>query len=170
MKTRMGRLAAGAGAAALIAGVAGLAQPEAATAQSDLPVTAAVIANCTITAGSVDFGDYDPIGTHATNPLSTTGTVAVRCTRGTSAFVGLDGGQHNSAGRRMNDGGLNYLSYELFLDSPGGTVWGATDPARYNYVAANSAPQDLTVFGQIPAGQDAFVGDYSDLVVAEIEF
>jgi spore coat protein U-like protein len=62
MTTRIGRLMAGAGMAALVAGFAGYgsANVEAATATASFNVTATVTANCTIVAGSLGFGSYDP--------------------------------------------------------------------------------------------------------------
>jgi spore coat protein U domain-containing protein, fimbrial subunit CupE1/2/3/6 len=170
MKTRMGRLTAGMAAAGLMAGVAGMVQPsvEAATATSNLAVTAAVVQNCTITAGTVAFGNYDPVGTNNVNPLNANGTVTVRCTRGSNATIGLGNGLNFSGGRRMSDGGTNYLSYGLYSDSPGGTAW--TDAATVAYNALNFSPQNLTVYGQVSAGQDVAVGNYSDTVVATITF
>lgn len=170
MKMRIGRLMAGAGAAALVAGVSGVLQQDvqAATATADLSVSAMVVSNCTISAGTVAFGNYDPVGANATTDLDANGTVTVQCTRGTSAAVGLDPGDHFSGTRRMSDGGTEFLTYELYSDAPGGTVW--TNAATVAYVAPNRSPQDLTVYGRVPGAQDAAAGSYSDTVVATITF
>lgn len=170
MKMRTRRLMTGAGVAALVAGMVA-AQPatvEADVASANLSVSAAVAANCTISAGSLLFGTYDPIGANDTNPLNAEATVTVRCTKNTSAQVGLDNGENFSGGRRMIAGASQFLSYELYSDSTRNTVWNMAN--RVNYVAPNRSPQDLTVYGQVPAGQDVEVGNYSDTVIAEIEF
>ena len=58
MEKRIGRLIAGAGVAALVAGFVGLAQStvNAATATSSFAVSASVTANFTISAGTLAFG------------------------------------------------------------------------------------------------------------------
>ena len=170
MTTWRGRLITGAGVAALVAGIGSALSTniEAATATANLSVTAAVVANCTISAGTVAFGTYDPVAANDSTPLDATGTVTVRCTRNTSSMVGLGPGAHFSGGRRMNDGATEYLSYELYSDPARTSVWDETN--RVAYVAPNRSPQDLTVYGQVPAGQDVGVGNYADSVVAEIEF
>lgn len=168
MRTRMGRLIAGAGMAAVVGAVGGAMQLQAATDTANLAVTAAVVSNCTITAGSVAFGNYDPVGANDTTDLDATGTVSVRCTKGTNATVGLDNGLNYSGTRRMSGGAGEFLGYELYSDAPGGTVW--TDAATVAYVAPNRSPQDLTVYGRVPSAQDAAAGNYADTVVATITF
>lgn len=170
MKTRMGRLIAGAGAAAILAALNGMVPQDvhAAADTANLAITAAVISNCTITAGSVAFGNYDPVDANDTTDLDATGTVTVRCTKGTSATVGLGNGLNHNGTRRMSDGGGEFLNYELYSDAPGGTVW--TDAATVAYAAADRSPEDLTVYGRVPSAQDAAAGSYSDTVVATITF
>ena len=67
MKTGLGRLVAGAGVAALVAGIAVYSQSkvEAATATSSFTVSASVTANCTISAGALAFGRHDPVTANA---------------------------------------------------------------------------------------------------------
>ena len=71
MKTGLSRLVAGAGVAALVAGIAVYSQSnvEAATATSSFTVSASVTANCTISAGALAFGPYDPVVTNASADL-----------------------------------------------------------------------------------------------------
>ena len=108
MTTRIGRLMAGAGIAALVAGFAGYqsATLEAATTQTaSFNISANVAANCTIVAGNLGFASYDPVVANATNPLDQTSPITVACTKGTSATVSLDLGTHASGStRRMQNG------------------------------------------------------------------
>jgi spore coat protein U-like protein len=68
--------------------------------------------------------------------------------------------------------GTDILTYELYSDAAGGTVWGSgSGGSTVAYNAANSAPTTLTVFGRIPAGQNnAGVGAYADTVTVTVTF
>jgi spore coat protein U-like protein len=170
MKKQMGRLMAGATAAAVVAGVAAYTQrADAAFATPvNVAISANVAANCVLTAGSVAFGAYDPLVANDTTPLDQTGTFTVRCVKGVTANVGLDDGLNT--GRQMSDGGSELLDYELYQDAGRTTVWGETGGARYSYTAANRSAATLTIYGRIPAGQDVAAGSYTDTVVASAEF
>lgn len=172
MKTYMGRLMAGATAAAVMAGIGGYAQKtEAAfSAPVNVAVTANVAANCVLTAGSVAFGTYDPLSTNDTNPLDQTGTFTVRCVKGVTANVGLNDGANFSGTRRMSDGGTNFLAYDLYQDSGRLTAWTNSGAGRVAYLAANKSAATLTIYGRIPGNQDAAAGSYTDTVVAIAEF
>lgn len=145
---------------------------EAQTATASLTVTASVTKNCTITAAPVNFGAYDPIAANATAPLDSFGIISVTCTKGATANVGLNAGS-NSQGltRRMTQGTAQYLTYELYKDSTFATVWGNTTDTDLDVTAApNRNPRNFNVYGRILAAQDATVGNYTDTVVATVNF
>jgi spore coat protein U-like protein len=173
MTTRTGRLIAGAGMAALVAGFAGYTSSnlEAATATASFGVTANVNANCTISAATLAFGSYDPVVTNASTPLDQTSTLTVACTKGTSAAVSLDVGTHASGStRRMQHSvtATEFLTYEMYTSAARTTVWDSTNTVAYS--ASSKAPSSLTVYGRVAAGQDVATGSYSDSVVATITF
>ena len=170
MENRMGRLIAGAGMAALVAGLVGMAQSNvnAATATSSFTVSASVSANCTISAGALAFGAYDPVVANASANLDQTSTITVACTKGASASVALDNGGNFSSGRRMTDGSSNFLTYEIYSNAGRTTVWNSSAPV--SYTAASKAASSLTVYGRVAGGQDVPAGSYSDTVVATITF
>jgi spore coat protein U-like protein len=149
---------------------------EAATATSNLAVTASVTANCTIATAPVAFGAYDPVSANATTALSGTGTVNVTCTSGASTTITLGQGANADVGstdaapaRRMNDGGTNYLSYALYQDSGHTTVWGNT--VGTGVAKTGTGVQvGVTVYGAVTAGQNVPAGSYSDTVVATVTF
>jgi spore coat protein U-like protein len=172
MNRSMGRLIAGATTAAVMAGIVGYSQKtEAAfSAPVNVAISANVAANCVLTAGSVAFGAYEPLGAHDTAPLDQTGTFMVRCVKGVTANVGLNDGLNFSGTRRMSDGGTNFLGYELFQDSGRLTAWTNTGTGRVSYTAANKTAATLTIYGRIPGNQDAGAGSYTDTVVAVAEF
>src|SRR5712691_5700247 len=133
------------------------------TATAPLPISANVVANCTITTGPVAFGAYDPVVANAAAPLDTTGAVNVACTRGATGLrIDLNTGSNPLAGaRRMLSGATEYLTYELYTDGGHTTVWGSGAGAGGGLAIADApsrAVRSFTVFGRVPAGQDALSG------------
>jgi spore coat protein U-like protein len=140
----------------------------AATATATLTVSANVIESCTVTNGTLAFGDYAPTG--ATN-VDQAGTFSVACTKGTDATVGLgDGNNFLSGARRMTDG-TEFLTYQLYKESGRTNVWGNAGGALVTLGAASSnAAQTLTVYGRIPPGQDVGVGSFGDSVQITVTY
>ena len=135
-------------------------------------MNANVVKNCTITTTPVAFGSYDPVVVNATKPRDGEGTVSVTCTKGAVAKIGLNTGS-NAQGptRRMVAGAEEYLGYELYRDTGHATIWGDTTGTVLNIPAApNRDPRDFTVYGRVPGAQDASVGNYTDTVVATVNF
>lgn len=162
------------GAVALALGLAS--SVDAAVATSNLSVTASVAANCTITTSPVAFGAYDPVSTNASAALNGTGSVSVTCTSGASTTVTLGQGGNADTGsttaaplRRLKDAGTNFLSYALYSDAGRTTVWGDTAPTGAAHTGDGTL-HALTVYGQIPGGQNVPAANYSDTVVATITF
>jgi spore coat protein U-like protein len=170
MKTGLSRLVAGAGVAALVAGIAVYSQSnvEAAQQTSSFTVLASVTANCSIAAGALAFGPYDPVVTNASADLDVNSTITVACTKGSTGVVGLDNGVNASGTTRRMKAGTNFLTYEMYNDSGRTTVWNASNTV--SYTAASKASTGLTLYGRVAAGQDVPVGSYSDTVVATITF
>jgi spore coat protein U-like protein len=145
---------------------------DAQTATASLTVSASVTKNCTISTTPVNFGAYDPVAANATAPLDGVGTIVVTCTRGAVAKVGLNPGS-NAEGttRRMSQGAAEYLAYEIYKDTTHSTVWGDTlDTALDIPAAPNRNPRTFTAYGRIAAAQDATVGNYTDTIVATVNF
>ena len=145
---------------------------DAQTATASLSVTANVTKNCTITTAPVNFGAYDPVAANATAPLDAIGTITVACTKGAVAKVGLSAGA-NAQGttRRMGQGTAEYLLYEIYKDTAHATIWGDTADTALDIPAApNRNPRTFTAYGRVAAAQDAAVGNYTDTVVATVNF
>ena len=142
------------------------------TQSTSLTVSAVVVKNCTITTAPVAFGNYDSVAANATTPLDGLGTITVACTKGAPAKIGLGVGS-NAEGttRRMAGAAAEYLLYELYKDSAHATIWGdAADTALEIPAAPNRNPRDYPVYGRVAAAQDAAVGNYTDTVVATVNF
>ncbi len=152
----------------------GEAAADAGTATSNLNVTATVSSTCSITAGTLAFGAYNPVtGTQ----VDGTATLSVSCTKGATATVTLGQGANAGTGstdavpvRRMKDAGTDFLGYSLFSDTGRSTTWGNTAGTGESYTSTSSAASPLTVYGRITAAQDIPAGSYSDTVVATITF
>ena len=162
-------------------------------ALTTLNVTASVRSNCTISTTPVAFGNYDSIGANAKNALEKNGTVTVTCTkniRSDNFWIALGKGQNfnkTPAMKGKNSGELLYYSlYQPSSNKPGAAcsspysrqvVWGNGRPGPGSYgnamkltSSSNKAPRTYNICGSIPGGQDVSVGDYSDTVIATVNF
>jgi spore coat protein U-like protein len=162
--------------AALIAAVAFVATPaHAGSATSDMSVTMSVGNNCTISAGTLAFGAYDPVSANATTAKDGAATLAVNCTNGSTATITLGQGSNadvastDAAPLRRAISGSDYLSYALFSDSGRTTAWGNTAGTGAGYTGTGGST-NVTVYGRVPAGQNVPYGSYSDTVVTTITF
>jgi spore coat protein U-like protein len=152
----------------------------AASKNSTFSVSATVVANCTISATDLAFGNYDPVVANNTGgaDVYANSTVTVACTKGApNVWIGLDAGANGASAtgttRAMTAGSSNFLSYELYAANPNptpGSAWGNTQATGKSYVAASKAATAITVFGRIPKGQDAAAGAYADTVTATINY
>jgi spore coat protein U domain-containing protein, fimbrial subunit CupE1/2/3/6 len=146
------------------------------TATSNLTVTAAVNATCTISAGTLAFGTYDPVSTNASAALDADAdAVTVRCTKDAAAKVTLGQGANptgastDAAPARQMADGTKRLAYELYSDAGRTSVWGNTDPTGVAHVGTGLSA-NLRVYGRISGGQNVPAGSYSDTVVATVTF
>lgn len=117
---------------------------------------------------SVNFGAYNVFSTVADNSV---GSLRIRCRGGGGSFaVTLSTGWSNSYTSRIMRSGANQLNYNLYTDSARTVVWGnGSGSSSFQAVTGNSTTT-LTVYGQIPAGQDAAVGNYTDTIIATVTF
>jgi spore coat protein U-like protein len=130
--------------------------------------TSGFVDTCTIGAGTLAFGSYDPVGAHAASPLDAQGTIQIACTRATSYAVGLGAGGFASGAMRQMANGAGRLQYELYTDPGRTTAWSSTTTVAGT--AASTAPVPLVVHGRVPGGQAAPAGAYADTVVSTINF
>jgi spore coat protein U-like protein len=66
--------------------------------------------------------------------------------------------------------GANQLNYNLYTDSAWTIVWGDGSGISSIQSVAGNSTTTLNVYGQIPAGQDAAVGNYTDTIIATVTF
>lgn len=150
------------------------------TNTATLDVSANIQATCEVSTTAVTFGVYDPVGTNASTPLdNSAGRITMTCTTGAAPIVALSQGAHPDGAstdlapvRQMigDDTGTSLLAYNLSSVASGGTVWGNTPATGKAGAIGDGLPHDLTVYGQIPAGQNVPVAGYTDVVTATVSF
>jgi spore coat protein U-like protein len=147
------------------------------SATSNMTVSAEVSANCSISAGALAFGTYDPVVANASSggDLAGTATLSVACTSGASATITLGqgsnaaGGSTDAAPLRQMASGTDNLAYALYQDSGHTTAWGNSAGTGEEYTGTGSST-NVTVYGLVAKGQNVPAGSYSDTVVATITF
>lgn len=162
----------------LLALAFGFAAVGASAQTANINVSATVQAVCAISATNLAFGNYNSLSGTA---LQANSTLVVTCSQGSAPILALTAGA-NAAGvqRRMNLG-AGYLNYGIYKPSGNAandtcaytTAWG--DGTALGTTLTTTAAPDLTartynVCGEIPAGQSAAVGSYTDVVVASFTF
>ena len=120
---------------------------------------------CTVASPGVVFGSYDPFSAVA---LDITGTITVTCNTSAPSTISLSPGGGTYASRKMTSG-AHTLNYNLYTTTTRTIVWG-DGTAGTSTVAANGTIVAKTVYGRIPALQNAFVGSYSDTITVTIAF
>jgi spore coat protein U-like protein len=132
-----------------------------------LLVTAPAEANCTISTTSVAFGSYDVF---SATPRDANGTVQIDCTPRENIQVTLSRGSSSVFNPRTLRSGSNILNYNLFRNAARTQIWGDGSAGTSTSSANNVRNTTLTVYGRVPAAQDAAVGNYADTIVATVIF
>jgi len=132
-------------------------------------------AACNVSATAVAFGIYDPL---SGSPDDSTGTINVHCTFLLALPLSYEvrlstGGSGSYAARTLASGG-NTLSYNLYTSASHATVWGdgsgGTGTVSFSSLGLLSHNRNYTVYGRLPAGQDAAVGSYSDTITVTLDY
>lgn len=133
-------------------------------------VTMRVVADCTIAANAIDFGQTGVI----TAAISGSSTINVTCTNTTPYNVGLDAGTGvGSTGttRFLNGSGGNTdtVAFNLYR-SPGSGLWGNTQGTDTMAGTGNGNAQQLTVYGEVPVQKAPTPDSYKSTITATIYF
>jgi spore coat protein U-like protein len=137
--------------------------------RTSLNVEAKIGTHCKFqTTSTVSFSDYDPLSDDAYK--STGGSLTLKCTKGSSVQVALDGGKNpDGTNNQMKSAKGDLLPYGLYQDDTGSKSWTTANTMTVNFAAdTNTVVQP--VFGIIAAHQDKPAGDYSDTVTATVNF
>ncbi len=142
---------------------------QAATVSSSFQVTASVAANCQIDAASdiaitTPAAAWDP--TSGANPTKT-GTITVRCTKGTAYTIDLNGGTYTDQMTHTN--GTDKLPYKFYAADC------STNFTPIAFTATSRAARNPTICAGLDLSQAALLdvaiaGDYSDTVTVDVTF
>lgn len=147
------------------------------------PATAFAALDCSVSVTGVSFGTYDP---GLTSPDDSTGSVTVTCVYTgpggadqANYVVTLSPGTSASYSPRQMGAGTSRLGYNLFGDAGRSQVWGnATGGTTVIKGSLKVGPgvgnrtqsRTHTVYGRIPALQDADSGNYADSILVTLTF
>jgi spore coat protein U-like protein len=140
----------------------------------------ATTVNCTASAGGIAFGIYNPL-----NPVAdaSTGSLRITCNgSGTGSAnvtvnVTLSAGLSGSYATRKMFSGVNTLNYNIYWstaynqiigDGSGGSFAGSAGPFVVPAGGSNFATG--TLYGLIPAAQDAAPGSYNDVITVTVTY
>jgi spore coat protein U-like protein len=141
---------------------------------------AATTVNCTVTAGGIAFGIYNPLSAVAN---ASTGTLRIVCNgSGTGSAnvtvnVSLSAGLSGSYATRKMFSGTSILNYNIYWstaynqimgDGSGGSFAGSAGP--FPVPAGGSNLATGTMYGLVPASQDVAPGSYSDVITVTVTY
>lgn len=110
------------------------------------------------------FGLYD---VYSPTPLTSTGSIRLACPGSPNPRIALSAGNSGTYAWRELRSGAERLRYNVYQDSSMTLIWGDGTDGSAIYTAS-SGNATVTLYGRIPAGQDAAAGDYSDSLLATI--
>jgi spore coat protein U-like protein len=120
---------------------------------------------CTMTVTDVNFGTYD---TFSDFDVNITGGITVRCNQSTPYTISLSAGSGSYLARHMTNSVFT-LSYNLYLDPQRITIWG-NGSGGTGIVSDSGTGGNYTIYGQVPARQNVYVGNYSDTVIVTVVY
>ena len=139
-------------------------------------VWANVVADCAVSASTLDFGVAKTL---ERRPTRATSTVSLRCTSGVAYSIALDAGTASGATvaeRRMTrDGGAETLAYGLYSDAARRRIWGDGSSGSQTVSGTGSGThrtESHTVYGELELGRDdaPTSGRYTDTITVTVTF
>jgi spore coat protein U-like protein len=141
-------------------------------------------ADCSVAVSGLAFGTYDQLATIADD---STGTVTVTCTsigKGggvtrVNYSVAFSTGASGGYEQRFMTSGAPRLNYNLFVDAARSAIWGNGNSGTQVITGSLMVGPGVgngtriathTVYGRVPAQQDAAVGSYADAIVLTLTF
>lgn len=147
------------------------AQPAMAQSTGDMPVSATVLNNCTITATPMVFGAITDFSAADTDSTS---TILLVCSPNAVYEVQLNDGQNANGGQRRlsNLAGAEFINYEIYSDTARTSRWGDTISSdTVTGTASALGTSTLTAYGRIAQGEPAVsAGAYTDLITVTVNF
>lgn len=155
--------------------LASAAPVSAASSTSQFSPLVNIFSSCRISqADNMAFGAYSPLAPAA---KEITGTLTMRCTPGTTAVYTVSQGQNAGTGstcanpvRNMRSDSGSTLGYAIKFPSTGRPVVCSNSANQTSFFGILSFEKTVSFKGELPAGQNAQVGNYSDTVTVVVSF
>lgn len=142
-------------------------------------VSALAAITCSVSAGSVVFGAYDPL---AGSDRDSTGSVTVECTkRGifgetVEYEVRLNAGNSGLFTPRAMSSGADTLEYNLHIDPTHTTIWGdgtggtvsQNGTLSWGFFGFGTKTQSFTTYGRVFGSQFVSAGSYQDTIMVTV--
>lgn len=135
------------------------------------------LSQCTISAPSINFGDYDVF---SSIPLDSTGTITINCTSDVgkgNVTVGPSSTSGTFNPRQMRESGRrDFLSYNIYIDVTRTTILGngtgGTTDIGFKRPPGKPVPwsQNINIYSRIPPGQNVSAGSYSDTLTVTVNW
>lgn len=124
-----------------------------------------IAGTCYVSGTNISFGKY----TRTDPNLDVSGTFSVRCSDNAAHTFCIRISTVQAGGGRLltRVGGLQTLSYELYSNSFGGTIWQNDIPGQTCYTAIcpyNTSSCNYTIYGRIGTGQNKPAGTYQEQI------
>lgn len=133
-------------------------------------VSASVSPHCTVTVGSMEFGD---ISGQLASGAEAEASLSITCTENAPYAVILEPGLGPDVSdpqfRKMSNNAQT-LAYGLYADPGGSRPWGWTVGLDDVAATGTGQQQEFTVYGRVHGGQAAVTGDYTDSVVVTVQY
>lgn len=134
-------------------------------------VTMRIVADCTISATGIDFGQNQGLLTQA---VSGNANIKVTCSNTTPYNIGLNQGTgagssgttRYMAGTGANTGTVKFNLYQ----SSGGGLWGNTQGSDTVGGTGSGQAQNITVYGEIPVQDTPAPDAYKSTITATVYF
>ena len=131
-----------------------------------LVATPLAAATCGLNTQGANFGSYD---FQSSQNLDGVGHITVVCDTETTYTIALSPGLTGTFTSRIMQSGSHQLHYNLYVDLAHSGVWG--DGTGNSMVVSGSGTNvSYSIYGSIPAGQNPYVGSYSDVVTVTLSF
>lgn len=138
------------------------------SASGSLTVTAQVIASCTMSATSMNFGS----ASFLTTARNASATLTLRCNAAVPATISMDNGAGGGTGptdRRMSSG-VNRIRYGVYRDAAGTQPWGATAGSDTQPVTTVAGNITVPVYGVVPVQPAPTPGNYTDTIIVTVTY
>ena len=171
-RTILTRIAAATAILALLAPqIGGAASYSNGSKNNTFDVTMKIIADCTIAANALDFGQSQGVLATAFNVNT---ALQITCTNTTPYNVGLNAGSgtgSTDASRVMSGTGANTSTVNFNLNmTAGGGNWGNTQGTDTKSGTGSGVVQNLTVYGVVPAQATPQPDTYKSTITATVYF